>query len=291
MKTFHVIASAAKQSSPSAGEMRGWIASSPMAPRNDGKHATARLLQGLIAVGALLALAACMPQHPQSAQRQSPQQNGAQPVVYASDDHACGARAQSRMGMYDRPDTFPISDQERHDAYLALYSSCMRERNWQVAGPARAPGSDVAQLANLAPAAGGGKPPANSITAGNSVISTSSVPGATVIVIGGGKDQASQLAALNPSSGGAYPPNATVLLVQPQAATPMMPARAPTMPAAALPVAVPLPAPATAKAVMPAPVQQQAYQSAPTPPTSAPAPPSAAEAQIANQELENVLEK
>src|SRR5271155_188635 len=94
----------------------------------------------------------------QASQSSSTTSQGGMLSNYASSGQDCNSRAQSRMSMYDRPDTYPISDQERHDAFLALYSACMHEHNWQVAGPVHAPANDASQLAALSPAAGGANP-------------------------------------------------------------------------------------------------------------------------------------
>jgi hypothetical protein len=253
---------------------------------------------------ALFACAGCgqMPQMPflsqhgaaSASQQQAPKQTTALSggPSYALDGQDCNARANSRMGMYDRPDTYPISDQERRDAFQALYSACMREHNWQVAGPVHAPTNDATQLAALSPAAGGYGARGNTVTAGNTIISSSSVPGATILVIGGnGGASASQLSSLSPSSGGALPQNATVVMVQSgQQGAYGQPSY--IQPSGPLPVAIPVPPPPMARAshaqaaptasaaqspkmtMAPvAPKQQAAYQ--PTQPPQAAMPPAA----------------
>jgi hypothetical protein len=193
---------------------------------------------------------------------------------YGSDNQMCSGIAQKRLSLYDRPDTYPISDKERGDAYKALYSECMSEHNWQVAGNAAPyaalspsagsnnpvhgvplPGSVVADggaasYAALSPAAGGNNPVAGiaAASSGNTVISSSSVPGATILVIGGNKDTLAQLSSLSPSSGRTQG-NATVVLVQSPQNAPYAPNSAyyPPVPyahataPANLPVAIPVP--------------------------------------------------
>ncbi len=80
---------------------------------------------------------------------------------------ACQTRANSRLALFDKPDTYPISADEKRNAYLALYNECMKEYEVQVASPK--PNFEYAQandagLASLSPAAGGnmaGKPANN----------------------------------------------------------------------------------------------------------------------------------
>jgi hypothetical protein len=273
----------------------------------------------------LLACTACgqMPQfgsHPASAQRQTPPQNAAgnsgySNQTYASNTADCSARANQRLAMFDRPSPYPVSDQERHDAYQALYTECVNGNTGEVAAASHnnvaANSATAAEFANLSPAAGGNYAPRGSVVnAGNTTVSTSSVPGATVVVIGGaGKDTAAQLSSLSPSSGGYMPPqNATVVLVQ----SPNQPAApgnyyasatpAYYAPGAPLPVAVPVPP--IAQGYMPAARPQTAPQAAVQSP--APRQPSLAGADdaatgnasqsvasqsAASQQLENILEK
>jgi hypothetical protein len=244
---------------------------------------------------------------------------------YASDNQACSSKAQSRMGMYDRPDTYPISDQERKDAYQALYASCMNEHNWQVAGPAHgsatyantgsttyannavpyanlspaAGGNNVAQYATLSPSAGGNYPGSfSSVNAGNTVVSSSNVPGATVVVIGGNSNNAAQLSSLSPSAGGNGSSNPTVIMVQsPQAPAYNQAAYAPAQaapygsggntyyrqvaPQGQLPVAMPVP-PLT-KVYAPVNGQSQTVATAAAPAAYAPAVPVAAAPSYAPQ--------
>lgn len=239
---------------------------------------------------ALFALGACT-QMSSSQQAAKPQQSTVLSggPSYALDGADCNGRANSRMAMYDRPDTYPISDQERKDAFQALYSACMREHNWAVAGPVHVPANtNYASLAGLSPAAGGnapGKP--TTITAGNTIVSSTSIPGATVLVIGGtGGTNAAQLSSLSPSSGGAFPQNATVVMLQPQQTSPYYGYTNYTPPSGPLPVAIPVAPPPMARGVMPAPTPKaqptpsakplQSSTTAPQPPKAPKAPPAAA---------------
>jgi len=226
---------------------------------------------------------------PQVAQQKTVQTN------YASDGQDCNARAQSRMTMYDKPDTYPISDTERHDAYLALYSACMREHSWQVAGPVHAPATDASKFANLSPAAGGSQHASSTtVNAGNMQVSTSSMPGATVVVIGGNKETPAQLSSLSPASGGSSPSqNSTVVFVQsppaPSAPSPVA-AYAPTTP---LPVAIPIPPkPATPTPyTVTAPSLQPSLAGAETATTGTAPTTFPLATQTDNQQLDNALEK
>lgn len=208
--------------------------------------------------------------HAQSASaKKAPQENTAMRAAdggYSMDGFGCKSQATKRLSMYDRPDTYPLSDQERQDAFGALYSECMREHNWQVASPARTAqptyaANSAAQFANLSPAAGGNV--ATTANAGNTIVSSTSVPGATVVVIGGTKEaNAAQLSSLSPSAGGNGTAPTVVMVQQPQVAYAApayypsygaAPAPSATM-AAQLPVAVPInpSMPAAQNSVIPA---------------------------------------
>jgi hypothetical protein len=225
----------------------------------------------------LLACTACgqMPftSHDSAAAKPAPKQNVvASGPSYQYDGQDCNSRAQNRMAMYDRPDTYPISNQQRSDAYQALYSACMREHNWQVAGPMHSPANDASQFAAMSPAAGGTRSAgATTVTAGNTVISTSSVPGATILVIGDNKGiNPSQLSSLSPSAGGGSAQNATVVMLQSpnQQMAYAQPVYA-QQPTAPLPVAIPVPPPPVAKGHVAA-TKTPIVAQAPTP-TMAPA--------------------
>jgi hypothetical protein len=260
---------------------------------------------------------------PQPVQAQKvPSQNSAPgaSMSYASDEGGCSTQAKNRLAMFDRPSTYPISDSERNDGYQALYSECMREHNWQVAGPAHSPitlagANGASQFAALSPAAGGPAPgqvmPA--VNTGSTIVSSSSVPGATVLVIGGNSaTDAAALSSLSPSAGGnsAYPANATVVLVQSQpavaAATPAGYYPAAALPPAAggpLPVAVPVApalaayqpvksqAPVTPAAAATAMNNYQPMPSVAPPAAPTPASPMSAQKAAANQQLESVVER
>jgi hypothetical protein len=163
----------------------------------------------------------------------------AKPVVNATayNNRDCAAQADSKLKLFDRPDTYPISAEERNNARDALYSECVNGKNSQIANngayksDTQTPQS-MASLANLSPAAGG------NATTGAGRVSTTSYPGQTVVTIQG-NDPAS-LANLSPSAGGnatqgniagAYP-GATVVVVQSPTAAAPAPRPAPVMPTA-----------------------------------------------------------
>jgi hypothetical protein len=175
-------------------------------------------------------------------------------VQYAGSNGDCRAQAESKLKLFDRPDTYPISDQERNNARTALFSECMKAHEPQVAGTPKsdtqqANAQDAAALATLSPAAGE-KPPAPA----NAAVTYPS--GSTVIMV-----QGSEVSSLNPAAGGnpqqsgatgPYPPGATVVVVQaPAVAAP--PARpAASLPAPlARPVAVPAQNPAASSKTLP----------------------------------------
>ena len=51
---------------------------------------------------------------------------------YVSDRDDCRSRAESRLSLYNQPDTYPISSKEKNNALLALFDECMREDGWNV---------------------------------------------------------------------------------------------------------------------------------------------------------------
>jgi hypothetical protein len=132
--------------------------------------------------------------------------------VAATNASQCQTHAKSRLSLFDRPDTYPISETEKQNAYQALYHECMRKYDVQIAGAK--PGFEVAantpaELAQLSPAAGMKK----GFTAYPS--------GVTVI-------DAAQFATLSPASGGTIPgitsatsgSGSTVVVIQAPPATP-----------------------------------------------------------------------
>ncbi len=210
---------------------------------------------------------------------------------YIESRNDCLQQADKKLGLFDRPDTYPISDEERKNARMALFSECMNGPNSQVAGTApttQAPQQIASKdLGALSPAAGGNKPPqippTGAVQNANTPANIYSTPGGTVIVLQSQNAQAanpntkdvSGLAALSPSSGGNKPPQtdnlnasypgATVVVVQGAAAATPQPAYRP-----ALPVAIPVPAPASAAAA-PANAPAAAAKTAAVRPASAPA--------------------
>lgn len=74
----------------------------------------------------------------------------------------CETQAKSRLALFDRPDTYPVSDEEKRNAYQALFSQCMKSFEKTIASPKpdfdMAAANAPADLANLSPAAGGSSP-------------------------------------------------------------------------------------------------------------------------------------
>lgn len=181
----------------------------------------------------------------------APNQNAKTPPVQAAattNGEQCQARAKSRLSLFDRPDTYPINDNEKRNAYLALYNECMRAYEVQVASPK--PGFEYvadnnAGLASLSPAAGGNT--SSSTPTRGGIITYAN--GTTVI-------DPAQLANLAPAAGGKSVSGvngSTVVVVQgaaPAVAYPAPPTRPSAIPVTPT-MAVPAPAqaaPATAAA-------------------------------------------
>lgn len=267
-----------------------------------------RLILRIATLFTLLALSACGSVFWPNT---SSKPEAAKPVVNATayNNTDCAAQADNKLKMFDRPDTYPLSPQERNNARDALYSECVKGKNSQIAGTYKSDtqqNQDVASLAALSPAAGGN--PAN----GAGRVTTSNYPGSTVVMIQG--NDASQLASLSPSAGGgatnqsglagAYP-GATVVVVEAPSAGAPAPRQAPVMPAALArpvpiaaqaqkPVTVANSTPAAALTITTTPSAPQ--QAAPTqqlyaqPPSykSVPAP-AANSPDAATQQLERIL--
>jgi hypothetical protein len=163
----------------------------------------------------------------------------------------CRAQAENRLALIDKPSTYPLSEQEKNNALIALYSECSHEHQ-TIAMDSGA--QDAARFAALAPAAGGNmRSPYYASTAG-----VTATPG--VMVIRG--NDASQFAALSPASGGlpaeayaAVPPGAYANAFGGNAASPSVvvvesPGAMP-IPVAARPPVVAMPVPPLATAYAP----------------------------------------
>lgn len=144
-------------------------------------------------------------------------------------DHAayCKTHADKRFSLFDRPDAYPVSVEERRNAKQALFTECMKQYDVQVASPK--PGFQVSpagsELAGLSPAAGGDK---NGQPKGGVI----SYPNGTIVI------DTAHLGSLTPAAGGkvgtATSGGSTVVVVQAASAgmaAPITPA-APVKPAA-----------------------------------------------------------
>jgi hypothetical protein len=167
--------------------------------------------------------------------------------IAAGNTQQCQTRAKSRLSLFDRPDTYPISAEEKNNAYQALYNECMKEFDVQVANTPKPHFETVAantdaNLANLSPAAGG----ASSAQEQKSPITYSN--GMMII-------DTSQLGKSNPAAGTAVTTGAngsTVVVVQaPPSTTSITYPPAPTGPAA-IPVEGKMIQPATNATAKPA---------------------------------------
>lgn len=177
----------------------------------------------ILALSLVSLVAACAPAHDQQAK------NVPAKDVAFSNVEQCKAQASSRLSLFDRPSTYPISAAEKSNAYSALYSECMKTYEVQATGPK--PNFDLAQatnaagLANLSPAAGGN-------SAAKSAATT--LPNGVVVI-----DMA-QFANLSPAAGGGVAGVAngvsgngsTVVVVQAPPSTSISYPPAPTQPSA-----------------------------------------------------------
>lgn len=194
-----------------------------------------RLVSGVLSIVSVAAMTACNPVPDQNAKTPPTQDSASASGV------ACQSRANSRLALFDRPSTYPISAEEKRNAYLALYNECMREYEPKIATAkpnfTYAPGGSAAELAAMSPAAGGA---ANPAAPKGGIIAYAN--GTTVI-------DTAQLANLSPAAGGkvagvpgvttSTANGATVVVVQSGAVAPMLPPAAPPPPTrpAAVPVA------------------------------------------------------
>lgn len=194
-------------------------------------------------------------------------QTAKQPPVQAAsttEGGACKDKAEQRLKLFDKPDTYPISENEKRNAYLALYNECMKEYEPKVATAKPnfeyAPGGVASELAGLSPAAGGNN--ANAQPKGGII----TYPNGTMVI------DTSQLANLSPAAGGGKVPanvsttgnGSTVVVVQasPSSASAVaypvptqpsaVPVGEPLTPAAEAAPAVPQEKPASAQPEKPA---------------------------------------
>lgn len=150
-----------------------------------------------------------------------------------TNDAQCAARANERLSLFSRADTFAITETDKRNAYNALFSECMKQYQVGSASPkpgfetARA-GVDMQNLAALSPASGG-----NAAQQGTTRV----LPNGVVVI------DTAQYNNLSPAAGGNFagitssagPNGSTVVVVQASPSTaiayPPAPA-APTRPAA-----------------------------------------------------------
>lgn len=188
-----------------------------------------------------LMLAACSNPFDKTAEKKPSAQE-----IATANEAECKGRAESRLKLFDRPDTYPISPNEKKNAYLSLYNECMKGFETQIVSGK--PGFEHAalmaensNLANLSPAAGG--------TAGPAQQGVTTLPNGVVVI------DPTRLTALSPAAGGvtATGSGSTVVVVQaPPSSTsitlPPIPAQPVSIPvndagvAAASPTAVQKPA-------------------------------------------------
>ncbi len=152
----------------------------------------------------------------------------------ASREGQCTSQAKERLALFDRPDTYPVSEDEKRNAYQALYTQCLK--SFEVTAATPKPNFDVAanqnlDLANLSPAAGGAPKPANAgaVTYSNGmmIIDTSKLTGLSPAA---GAPAGTAVASQGPN-------NSTVVVVQaPPTSTTV---NYPPMPAPTSPAAIP----------------------------------------------------
>lgn len=139
----------------------------------------------ILALSLMSLMAACTPAREQQA-KSAPAKE-----VAATNAGQCQAQATNRLALFDKPSTYPISADEKRNAYSALYNECMKTYDVQAASPK--PNFDLAQannaavLANLSPAAGGNAPAKSSVT---------TLPNGVVVI------DTAQFANLSPAAGG-----------------------------------------------------------------------------------------
>src|SRR5262249_51928328 len=94
-------------------------------------------------------------------------------MSYTDARNDCLMQTDKRLGAFDKPDTYPMSDDEKKNARVSLYAQCMQSKGINVGTPkpVEVASENPKDLAALSPAAGA---PAS---------------GGTVILMGDGKPQ------------------------------------------------------------------------------------------------------
>lgn len=195
----------------------------------------------------LLATGCAMPKMPDVTGKKEDNQQ----QVAASREGQCQSQAKDRLTLFDRPDTYPVSEEEKRNAYQALYTQCLKSFEVTAATPKpnfelAAAASANADLANLSPAAGGAPKPADkgAVTYSN---------GMMII-------DTSKLAGLSPAAGGTATAGTAVSSTGPNGSTVVVVQAPPSATAIAYP-----PAPTGPAAIPMAPVQPMAQATEPTP--------------------------
>lgn len=113
----------------------------------------------------LLATGCAMPKMPDIMGKKADPEQQAKELA-SSREGGCQSQAKERLSLFDRPDTYPVSAEEKNNAYQALYTQCLK--SYEVTANTPKPNFEVAaastagaDLANLSPAAGGNAKPAN----------------------------------------------------------------------------------------------------------------------------------
>lgn len=119
------------------------------------------------------------------------------PSAPVSESDTCHSLASSRLALYDRPDVYPLSEKEHHDAYVSLYTECMRGHDW------RADGKKAGDAASRYPA--GYTVIENTQGMPGKTNTYSSPNGSTVVIV-----QSPQTTPVSPSVIYASPPNEPV---------------------------------------------------------------------------------
>lgn len=199
----------------------------------------------------LLATGCAMPKMSDvTGNKPDPEQEAKQ--VAASREGSCQSQAKERLSLFDRPDTYPVSAEEKNNAYQALYTQCLK--SYEVTANTPKPNFEVAaastagtDLANLSPAAGGNAKPANNgaVTYANGmmIIDTARLTGLSPAA-GGTPAAGTAVSSTGGPNGSTVvvvqaPPSATAIAYPPMPVAPTGPAAIPMAPVqqAAQPVA------------------------------------------------------
>ncbi len=206
----------------------------------------------------LLATGCAMPNMSDvTGKKENPEQQARE--LAASREGGCQSQAKERLALFDRPDTYPVSAEEKNNAFQALYTQCLK--SYEVTTNTPKPNFEVAaaagaDLAHLSPAAGGNAKPADkgAVTYSNGmmIIDTSKLTGLSPAA---GGTPAAGTAVSSTGPGGSTvvvvqaPPSATAIAYPPAPAGPAAIPMAPTQPAAQ-PVAPPVQQAAAPKPTM-----------------------------------------